>query len=261
LFHAHKAEAIPSRLMPPACSIMPDGFFSPVSPNEMSAAGRNAHEIGGKFLARKAKKVRPLTPLGEQVVDPADSALGRVSNSPNPGINFKSYDAMIQAAFNSQWWDSHYVVQVNADGTFNSFVRLPNGKTADSQFAVEEYNFNVFAGLAIQKYLSTLISDRTPFDAFQAGNTAALTAQQQRGLMLFVNTAANGGGNCNTCHTIPEGTRASVRRATGVHSTDISPPPADPLINNNAFGFINNYGIGRGQQQGSPGGVPEIRAD
>jgi cytochrome c peroxidase len=215
----------------------------PVSPNEMSAAGRNAHEIGGKFLARKAKKVRPLIPLGEQVVDPTDSVLGSVSKSPNPGLNFKSYDAMIQAAFNSQWWDSHYVVQVNADGTFNSFVRLPNGKTADNQFTVEEYNFNVFAGLAIQKYLSTLISDRTPFDAFQAGNTAALTAQQQRGLMLFVNTAAAGGSNCNTCHTIPEGTRASVRRATGVHSTDISPPPADPLINNNAFGFINNYGI------------------
>jgi cytochrome c peroxidase len=215
----------------------------PVSPNEMSAEGRNAHEIGGKFLARKAEKVSPLVPLAEQVVHPTDSVLGSISNSPSPGIRFKSYDAMIQAAFNSQWWDSHYVVQVNADGTFNQFVRLPNGKTADNQFTVEEYNFNVFAGLAIQKYLSTLISDQTPFDAFQAGNTAALDAQQQQGLMLFVNTAANGGGNCNTCHTIPEGTRASVRRATGVHSTDVSPAPADPLINNNAFGFINNYGI------------------
>jgi hypothetical protein len=28
-----------------------------------------------------------------------------------------------------------------------------------------------------------------------------------------------------------------------VNSTDVSPPPADPLINNGAFGFIGNYGI------------------
>ena len=215
----------------------------PVSINEMSAAGRNAHNIGGKFLARKAKKVRPLVPLGGQIVSPTDSVLGSVSNSPSPGINFNSYDDMIQAAFNSEWWDSKYVVQVNSNGTFDQFVRLPSGNTAANQFTVAEYNFNLFAGLAMQKYLATLVSDQTPFDAFQAGNTSALTAQQQRGLTIFVNTAANGGGNCNTCHTIPEGTRASVRRATGIHSTDVSPAPADPLINNAAFGFINNYGI------------------
>ena len=95
----------------------------------------------------------------------------------------------------------------------------------------------------MQKYISTLISDQTPFDQFQAGNTGALDAQQQRGLKIYVNSAANGGGNCNTCHSIPETTRASVRRARGVASADVSPPPADPLINNAAFGFINNYGI------------------
>jgi cytochrome c peroxidase len=219
-----------------------------VSINEMSAAGRNAHEIGGKFLARTARKIHPLHPLAQQLVDPTDSVLGGDSKSPKPGIKFPSYKALIKASFNSQWWRSKYAVQVNSDGTFNSFVKAVNDDDdddglADNQFTFLEYNFNLFAGLAIQKYLSTLISDQTPFDAFQAGNTSALTAQQQQGLMLFVNTAAAGGSNCNTCHTIPEMTRASVRRATGVHSTDVSPPPADPLINNNAFGFINNYGI------------------
>jgi hypothetical protein len=154
-----------------------------------------------------------------------------------------SYEKLIQEAFNGQYWHSKYIVQVKADGSFDQFVRDPSNTPLDNQYTITEYNFSLFSGLAMQKYLSTLVSDQTPFDAFQAGNTAALTAQQQRGLKLFVNSAANGGSNCNTCHTIPEMTRASVRRANGVHSTDTSSDPADPLINNNAFGFINNYGI------------------
>ena len=218
-----------------------------ISINEMSAAGRNAHNIGGKFLARKARRVHPLRPLGQQLVDPTDSVLGGDSRSPRLGLAFPSYKALVKAAFNSQWWRSRYAVQLNDDGSFNQFVRASNDDNdddglTDNQFTFLEYNFDLFAGLAIQKYLATLISDQTPFDAFQAGNSAALTAQQQRGLKVYVNAAANGGGNCNTCHTIPEGTRASVRRAAGVHSTDAG-PPADPLINNAAFGFINNYGI------------------
>ena len=91
----------------------------------------------------------------------------------------------------------------------------------------------------MQKYLSTLVSDQTPFDRFQAGDIAALSQQEIRGLTVFVNTAANGGGNCNTCHTIPEFTRASVRRTAGVTSTD----PGDPLINNAANGVFANYGV------------------
>ena len=219
-----------------------------VSINEMSAEGRNAHAIGGKFLARKARRVHPLRPLGQQLVDPTDSVLGGDARSPRLGLAFPSYKALVKAAFNSPWWRSKYAIQLNSDGSFNQFVNAANDDDddtglADNQFTFLEYNFNLFAGLAIQKYLSTLISDQTPFDAFQAGNTSALDAQQQRGLAIFVKSAANGGGNCNTCHTLPEGTRASVRRATGVHSIDTSPAPADPLINNNAFGFINNYGI------------------
>ena len=56
---------------------------------------------------------------------------------------------------------------------------------------------------------------------------------------MFINTAANGGGNCNTCHTIPEFTMASVRRTAGVASTDSD----DPLINRFANGMNANYGL------------------
>jgi cytochrome c peroxidase len=169
--------------------------------------------------------------------------LGDESRAPFRGLKVPSYNALIRQTFKPEWWLSAKVIQLKSDGTFDKFVTSPWGPLADNQYTLAQYNFNLFAGLSIQKYISTLISDQTPFDRFQAGDTTALDAQQQRGLKIFVNSAGNGGGNCNTCHTLPEGTRASVRRARGVSSTDVSPPPADPLINNSAFGFINNYGI------------------
>lgn len=49
--------------------------------------------------------------------------------------------------------------------------------------------------LAIATYQRTLISDGAPIDAFLAGNTAALTAQQRRGRNVF-----NGPGRCDLCH-------------------------------------------------------------
>lgn len=204
---------------------------------EMSAEGRNLHQIGGKFLSRTGKKMHSLVALGKQVVDPADSVLGSLSKSPKPGLE-SSYMGMIQSAFNRTWWNSTYVVQVKSDGSFEKFIFSPKGSLAENQFTQAEYNFSLFMGLAMQKYIATLVSDQTPFDKFQAGDISALTDQERKGLEIYVKTSANGGGNCNTCHTIPETTRASVRRAQGVNTSD-----ADILINNGDFGFSNNYGI------------------
>lgn len=53
-------------------------------------------------------------------------------------------------------------------------------------------------GMAIAAYERTLIPDQTPWDAFQAGNASALTADQQAGLTLFL-----GAANCATCHIPP----------------------------------------------------------
>jgi hypothetical protein len=53
-----------------------------------------------------------------------------------------------------------------------------------------EANFSLFWGLAISLYESTLVSDDTPFDRFREGDASALSAQQQQGLQLFLNTSA-----------------------------------------------------------------------
>ena len=214
----------------------------PVSIFEMSAEGRNSHHIGGKFLTRRSKKVHPLRPLAKQLVHRRDSVLGKDSRWPRRGLSIPSYTVLIQQAFKQEWWRSRKVVQLHDDGTFERFV-TKRGALADNQYTLAQYNFALFAGLSIQKYLSTLVSDQTPFDRFQAGDTRALNRQERRGLRLFVTSAANGGADCNVCHTLPEGTQASVRRTRGISSTDVRPPPADPLINRFGLGFINNYGI------------------
>jgi cytochrome c peroxidase len=223
----------------------------PLSPFELSAGGRSLHDIGGKFLARRRKKSIALRPLAKQIVHPQDSVLGADSSSPQPGLTIPTYDALIQQAFKPEWWSvNNKIIEVNSDGT-TTVKNIGQGVTLlDNQFTLGQYNFGLFAGLAMQKYMSTLVSDQTPFDKFQAGDTTALTTQEKSGLTVFVTAqtpraaaplgSKQGlGGNCNTCHTIPEFTRASVRRTAGVASTD----SGNPLINNAANGFFANYGI------------------
>ena len=212
----------------------------PLSIFEMSADGRQHPEIGFKFLRRSGKKIDNLRPLGLQLVHPQDGVLGANSRSPQLGLDVPNYDVLVKAAFKEKWWNSNKIIQVNPDGSHTILPPQAVGQGLDeNQFELRQWNFSLFAGLAMQKYISTLVSDQSPFDAFQAGDTNALTAQEKNGLEIFVNNVANNGGNCNTCHTIPEFTRASVRRTEGLSSTDAG----DPLINVNANGVIANYGV------------------
>lgn len=198
-----------------------------MSPFETSADGRTLPQVGAKFLRKKGQKIKSLRPLGKQLVDQQDSVLGSDSRSPRPGLKIASYDQLIRKAFKKEWWKSKLIIQVDSNGTPTILAKNDENNESEegqtlpaNQFSLRDWNFSLFSGLAMQKYMSTLVSDKTPFDKFQAGNINALTEQEKSGLTVFVNNPANGGGNCNTCHTIPEFTRASVRRTAGVASTD-----------------------------------------
>jgi cytochrome c peroxidase len=131
-----------------------------LSSTEMSADGRNFHQVGKKLLAR--------TPLANQLVDPTDSVLGAFSNAPNKGLK-TSYSALIQKAFQPEWWQFSRHVCEAADGSTSVtvdpaiFETCPAGTNDYSEM---EYNFSLFWGVAIQMYESTLIADQTPFDKY-----------------------------------------------------------------------------------------------
>lgn len=76
---------------------------------------------------------------------------------------------------------------------------IAGGTTYPQLFQAAFGTTDITAGriaFALATYQRTLVPNQTPYDAFIAGNTAALTMQQQGGLMVF-----NGPGRCNLCHT------------------------------------------------------------
>lgn len=192
----------------------------PLSSFEMSADGRTFQEIGDKFgpkdkgvhssgkgkkLPRKlAKKVIPLRPLGKQVVAPDDSVLGKDSRASQPGLKTSNYEDMIEAAFEKEWWKSNRVIQINNNGS-RTVVNKPDNSLDTDEYTLMEYNFPLFFGLSVQAYLSTLVSNDTPFDRFLGGNTSALTGEQRQGWEIFQNK-----GLCINCHGGTELTNASV---------------------------------------------------
>ena len=127
---------------------------------EMSADKRNFQQVGKKLLAR--------TPLGEQYVDPTDSVLGAFSNAPNKGLN-TTYSALIQKAFQPEWWGFAQDICIAADGSTAGMVDPSKGETCPAnttEYSQMEYNFSMFWGVAIQMYESTLVADQTPFDQY-----------------------------------------------------------------------------------------------
>lgn len=184
----------------------------PLSSVEESATGRVFPDIGQKFGSIKVKKLpretgkklRVLPPLNKQLVHPEDSVLGTFSSWPQPGLKKKSYETMVQDAFQPQWWDSKQIIKVDAAGT-RSF-KQPQGALATDEFTLMDYNFSLFMGLAIQLYESTLISNNAPFDQYMEGNSNALTVQQKQGKDLF-----EGRAKCVNCHGGAEFTNASVK--------------------------------------------------
>ncbi|KAB8330813.1 cytochrome C peroxidase [Scytonema tolypothrichoides VB-61278] len=208
------------------------------SPTPLRRIGR---KLGKKLLA--------LQPLGKQIVAYDDSVLGPLSrssrNSPRQGLR-KSYEALIQDAFKPEWWRSNIIIRVDPQTGARTFLRKPKNRLSTIEYTLPEYNFSLFFGLAVQAYESTLVSADTPFDKFLAGNTSALTAQQQQGWNVFQNK-----GLCIGCHAGAELTAASVSTVaqrgrigrapfpprpaedTGFFSIGVRPSSEDPGLGGN----------------------------
>ena len=155
----------------------------PVNTTEMSHEGRTWFDV--------AKKLLPARPLALQKIAPDDSALGRFA-SPDGGLrDGYTYLTLIQQSFQLAYWDSSRPVRYGA-----------------SAYTVPQYNFRLYFGLAIQAYLSTLVSDDSRFDQFFEGRRDALMPDEITGLVLFQTN-----GMCMSCHAGSEFTAASYTAA------------------------------------------------
>jgi cytochrome c peroxidase len=209
-----------------------------VSDLEMASPGRTPAEVG-RMLARglrlRGKRIVKLRPLALQKVSATDSVLGPVARWPTSGLSIARYDQLIKTAFHEKWWRSNQLIRVNPDGT-KTLVAKNNGECndettcADNEFALIQYNFALFFGLAVQQYESTLVSDDTPWDRFRREHPQPtdpalnpwvnLAPSHISRLALFganlFNDRTKGPQNvrCSNCHEQAELTDASVRRIT-----------------------------------------------
>lgn len=149
-----------------------------VSDLEMAAPGTRMFNV--------ARRLLPARPLARQLVDRTDSVLGSMSRSPRRGLSSSNYSDMIKKAFHRRWWDSDKLARLAPDGTV-TFVSSYDGNPATVELTLQEYNFAVFFGLAIQLYEATLVADNTPWDRFRREHPTATDPA----LNPWVNTAPN----------------------------------------------------------------------
>jgi cytochrome c peroxidase len=173
----------------PFSSLASQAVGPPGSKFEMSCDGRAFREIGQKLVNPS------VVPLGLQNVSPQDSALGSlaITTGSAKGLN-TTYKAMVQAAFQPQWWSDQTVVI--------------NGET----YTQTQANFSLFFGLSVQLYEATLVANNSPFDQFIEGDKTQLNLEEQAGLALFTDKA-----HCARCHGGAELTNASVRNVNNEH--------------------------------------------
>ena len=174
-----------------------------LNPIEMSYEGRSFGLVGRKLLA--------LRPLGRQRVAVTDSVLGSVANASGNGLVVDlSYRTLIEAAIDPAYWEAP------VSGTQNQM----------------EANFSLYWGLAIQAYLSTLVSNDSPLDRSLEGVAGALSPLERQGLQTF---GAPNSGSCAGCHAGAEFTAASwtenVRRG-GFFRIGVTPIADDRGLGN-----------------------------
>lgn len=158
---------------------------------------------------------------------------GAATSTPRPGAPGRNVMALWNSAFNRQLtWDGHVEsleeqaldpltlphemaatgadveARLRAIPAYISLFEAAFGAEADSISFV-----NVTRALAA--FERTLIANHTPFDRYVAGETAALTPSQQRGMTLFFSERTN----CSQCHLAPAFTQETFR-VIGVPSDD-----------------------------------------
>ncbi len=221
--NGRKVVATPLNLKPASLASQASG--PPGSHFEMSFGTKDSlrsfPDIGRKMLTLDR-------PLLKQDVHKDDSLLGSLSCrhgggncADSQGLN-TTYEAMIQAAFNSAYWDSPpnkcLVIDPKMNQGMGNNFGMNNGAVEvqdckNGGYNLMESNFSFFFSVAVMLYEATLVSDETPFDNWMRGSgewVEGFGEEELKGLNLFV-----GKGKCVNCHGGPELTNASVRNAQG----------------------------------------------
>lgn len=171
---------------------------------EMTCQGKRFADVGRRLMQQK--------PLKNQQVAADDSVFSRLSGgsivSPGGGLA-ADYRKLVRQAFQPAYWDNNQFFTFDpAKGT------VAKGGGAANGYQIDELNFSMFFGVAVDAYERTLVSDQTPFDAGLPSDSPA-----RRGQAIFT-----GKGSCISCHDGP-----LFSKATAFQEADGSVEPFQPI--------------------------------
>jgi len=232
---------IPGVLAGQTASLASQAMLPPVNSIEMSCTNRIFQQIGRKLISSILRPSQILHPLHTQTIDPNDSLFGvngpkgdqRLLGGQQPGLQL-FYQQLIQKAFAPQYWQANGTYTITSTG---SLVSDPNG------YSQMEQNFSMFWGIAIMLYESTLISDQSQFDTFNA----AISGVNASGQPIF---GPFGQPNAPGCMVPGFGGGCDVRGDTGVTKAGMTEQQQDGnfLFNNgpqlDIFGPPNPNAVG-----------------
>lgn len=157
---------------------------------EMTCERKVFADIGRRLMQQRA--------LSGQAVAPDDSVF-----SSTPGIAIMpasaggigaNYRQLIRAAFQPAFWqDNHFYTVDRASGS------ISQGGGASGGHQIDELNFSMFFGIAVDAYERSLVSDKSLFDTAPQ----SLTDEARAGRAIF-----EGKGKCAGCHDGPLFSRA-----------------------------------------------------
>lgn len=158
---------------------------------------------------------------------------GAAISTPRPGAPGRNVMSLWNTAFNRQLtWDGHVesLEQQALDPLTLPHEMASVGSDVEAKLQAIPAYVDLFAAAfgaddesirftnvtrALAAFQRTLIANNTPFDRYVAGDTAALTPAQQRGMTLFFSNRTH----CAECHLAPAFTQETFR-VIGVPSDD-----------------------------------------
>jgi cytochrome c peroxidase len=156
---------------------------------EMACANETFPALGRSLMAQRVLQTQPISPT-----DSVFSALP-VGGIASGGLGLTvTYSDLVRAAFQPAYWQDNHFYSVNS--STGQISPVPDASTG---FLIDELNFSMYFGMAIDAYERTLISDKSPFDL------GTMTADAVAGEGVFTGKA-----HCDACHDGPLFSKATT---------------------------------------------------
>jgi cytochrome c peroxidase len=156
---------------------------------EMACANETFPALGRSLMGQRVLQTQPVSATDSVF---STMPIGGIATG-GQGLTV-TYRQLVHAAFQPAYWqDAHYYAVDPTTGQISHVADATKG------YLIDELDFSMFFGMAIDAYERTLISDQSPFD------TGTMSADAVAGEGVFTGKA-----HCDACHDGPLFSKATT---------------------------------------------------